>query len=299
MIHSVSGERLGRNDVRKLIAASLMGAVVALALTSSATAASHNPKGKYAPFKECPLNQAAITDCVYSLSVGGKFAIGKRTVPIVKPLTLQGGFEGEEDRIQFYGAENGDTLSRSPQPVPGGLVGVTAPLWWPRFLQDWFNEEINNGVTAVKATVELTGPSQGLTDISLNTENLLYEDGVALGLPVKFRLENPLLGGNCYLGWDTDPVLIEYTTATDGTLKGSGGTSSSNRKFTMTTISGSELVNNSFSAPQAEGCGGIFSFFIDPLVDSIIGTPAGSGQNSATLESDLQVAAAETVKGSE
>jgi hypothetical protein len=285
--------------MRKFIAGGLIGALILCTLASIASAASWAPKGEYAQFEECPLRLASINDCVYSVNSSGSFEIGKRTVPIVKPLVLQGGFEGEEDRIKFYGAENGETLSRTPQPVPGGLAGVTAPESWPKFLQDWFNGEIENGLNEVKATVELTGPSKGLTDVRLNTENLLNRQGIALGLPVKFHLESPLLGSNCYLGWDSDPVQLDFTTGTDGSLKGVAGESTFNKPFTVTTIADGKLVNNSFEAPRVEGCGGIYSFFIDPLINSILGVPSGSGQNSAIFEGKLQDAIAEYVKASE
>ena len=72
-----------------------------------------------------------------------------------------------------------------------------------------------------------------------------------------------------------------------------------NEKFTLITISGGALVNGTFSAPGASGCGGILSFFIDPLVNSILGLPSGEGENTATLEGVLQDANAGAVKASE
>ena len=122
--------------MRKLIAGGLTGALGMLLFASTALAASHNPTGEYTPFAECPLNRATINDCVYSVTGGGSFTMGSKTVPVKNPVILQGGFEGENAGIEFYGAENGDTLSKTPQPVPGGLVGVTAPTWWPKFLQN-------------------------------------------------------------------------------------------------------------------------------------------------------------------
>jgi hypothetical protein len=204
--------------MKKFILGGLMGVLGAMLFASSAFGASHNPKGEYAQFNECPLNRATITDCVVSVSSGGGFTIGKKTVPLVNPVTLQGGFEGAGEEVQFYGAENGNTLSKTPQPVPGGLLGITAPTWWPKFIQNWFNNLINEGFTGVNATVELTGPSKGLTKIKLNTENLIFEEGVALGLPVKIHLENAILGSNCYIGSDSKPVQLNFTTGTSGKL---------------------------------------------------------------------------------
>src|ERR1700761_4228725 len=171
--------------MKKFIAGGIVAALMVLAPASSAMASSHHPTGEFSSFGECPLNRATISDCVYSLSNGGSFTIGKKTVPLVNPVTLQGGFERVGENLAFYGAENGETLSKSPQPVPGGLLGITAPTWWPKSIQDWFNNLINEGFTGVTATVELTGPSKGLTNVQLNTTNLIGGVGTALGLPVK------------------------------------------------------------------------------------------------------------------
>jgi hypothetical protein len=274
-----------------------------LMFVSAAVASSHNPKGEYAQFKECPLNRATITDCVYSVTSGGSFTIGNKTVPIVNPVTLQGGFEGTGPEIKFFGAENGDTLSKTAQPVPGGLLGIVAPTWWPKFVQDWFNNLISEGFTGVNATVEL---AKSATSITLNTENLLGESGTALGLPVKIKLDNAILGSSCYIASNSNPAQINFTTGTTAPplpnkpIKGAAGSVSFNEEFTIITISGGRLVDNSFAVKQgANGCGGIFSIFVNPLVDSILGTPSPAGKNTAILEGKLQDGNAAAVKASE
>ncbi len=291
--------------MKKFIAGGMAAALAALVFASMALASVHHPKGEFAPFGECPLNRVTITDCVVSVSSGGSFTIGKKVVPLKNPVTLQGGYEGGGEAIKFYGAEAGETLSKTPQPVPGGLLGITAPTWWPKFIQDWFNEQINKGLTGVNATVELTGPTKGLTNIKLSTENLLFEKGTALGLPVKIHLENAILGSSCYIGSESSPVQIDFTTGTTAPpppnkpIKGAAGEFTANEEFTLLTFSGGRLVNNSFAAPAVNGCGGIFSFFVDPLVDSILGTPSPAGTNTAILEGKIQDAAASAVKASE
>jgi hypothetical protein len=282
--------------MKKFLMGGIATVLAALIFTSAAFAASHHPTGNFAPFGECPLNRATITDCVYSVSDGGSFTVGNKTVPLTNPVTLQGGFEPVGEELAFFGAENGDTLSKTPQPVPGGLVGVTAPTWWPKFLQDWFNNQINEGLTGVTATVELAAPA---TSITLSTENLIAESGTALGLPVKVKLSNAILGNNCYLGSNAKPVQINFTTGTDGSVKGSRGELSFKEEFTLITISGGKLVNGSFAAPGVSGCGGIFSLFVDPLVDTVLGTPSASGKNTAVLEGKLQDAASSAVRESE
>jgi hypothetical protein len=269
----------------------------ALVLAPSALASSHNPKGEFAQFAECPLNNKETAECIYSLTNGGSFTVGKKTVPLVNPVTLQGGVRYNEKEEQlFLGAENGQTLSKTPQPVPGGLLGIKAPTWWPKFIQDWFNDQINKGFTGVTATVELAAPA---TSIKLSTQNLVNQEGTALGLPSKVKLDNAILGSNCYIGSNSKPIQIDFTTGKSGALTGSVGEITFNEEFTLVTIEGGKLVNGTFAAPGASGCGGIFSLFVDPLVDSILGTPSPSGKNTAVLEGKLQAANAAAVKASE
>jgi hypothetical protein len=282
--------------MRKFIPASLLALAACLVVVPSAFASSHHPTGEFEQFGECPLSIESLTDCVYSVSDGGQFTIGSKTVPLVNAVTLQGGYEGAGEEIQFRGAENGETLSKTPQPVPGGLLGIVAPKWWPIWIQNWFNNHINEGLTGVYATVELARPA---TEVVLNTGNLLSRSGTALGLPAKIKLSNAILGSNCYIGSSSSPVQIDFTTGTSGALEGSVGSVEFNESFSLVTISGGQLVDGTYSAPGASGCGGIFSFLIDPLVNSILGIPSGSGENSATLEGVLKDAAAEAVKASE
>lgn len=285
--------------MRKLIAGGLTAALLALVFASSAVASSHHPKGEFEQFGECPLNRESIQFCVFSVSSSGSFTIGTKEVPLVNPVTLQGGYEGAGESIKFYGAENGDTLSKTQQPVPGGLLGIKAPTWWPKFIQEWFNNLINEGFTGVQATVELTGPTKGLTNIKLNTTNLLFEEGTALGLPSKIKLDNAILGSSCYIGSESTPVQLNFTTGESGKLVGTAGTLTPNEAFTLLTFTGGKLVDGLYSAPGASGCGGIFSFLIDPLVNSILGIPSGEGKNSAILEGTLKTAKAAAVKASE
>lgn len=284
---------------RLLIAAAVLAAAV---VPTQALAASHHPTGEYAQFAECPLSNPTITFCLFSESGGGFFTIGKKTVPLEKPVILQGGLEEQGESALFVAAENGETLVKTPQTVPGGLLGIEAPKWWPKFLQDIFNEQINKGLTGVTATVELAGPASA---IKLSAQNLAAEEGDALVLPTKIKLSNSFLGSNCYIGSNSSPVTIAFTTGETSPpppnkpIHGSAGTIAFNEAFTILTLSGGSLVNNSFAAPKAKGCGGLFSFFVDPFVDSLVGLPAPSGTNTAILEGKIQLGLPAAVKASE
>ncbi len=276
---------------------------------SSAMAAPYHPTGDYVNFSDCPLSKSNLFLCLYSETTSGYITTGKKTVPIKSPVVLQGGMaqptqaEEEAGEVPFLAAEDGNTLVKTPQPVPGGLLGVTAPTWWPQILKDLFNETINNGFTGVTATMELAGPA---SNIDLKTANLATGTGTALSMPVKIKLSNPFLGSSCYIGSNSSPVVLNLTTGTTSPpapnkpISGFPGTLSSNSNGTVLTFSGSKLVDNSFATPGANGCGGfLFSWLVDPFVNSIVGIPSPAGTNAAVLEGKLQVALPSAVKASE
>ena len=116
-------------------------------------------------------------------------------------------------------------------------------------------------------------------------------------LPIKVKLENPLLGESCYVGSDSEPITLHLTTGTTSPpppnkpLSGNPGKATFNEALTIITINGTSLVDNSFSAPGAEGCGGALSGLLDTVVDLQAGLPSAAGNNTAILNGSL----AETV----
>lgn len=270
----------------KIVAAAIATALAALVLASAA-AATPVPTGEFAPFGDCPFALTSIENCVYASTEGGTLGIGSKAIPLSNPIVLQGGFEGSGEEIQFHGAEDGDTLSKPAEPVPGGLLGLTPPAGWPAWLKEQFNETIENGFTGVSATTELVGSA---TSIGLNLENLLFEEGTALTLSLKIKLDNPFFGSECYIGSNTEPIMVSLTTGTSGSLHGSAGTVTFNGDFTLTTLSGTKLVDATFTVPAAHGCGGIASSLVDPFVDSIFGIPSASGHNHMALEMMIGIA---------
>jgi hypothetical protein len=271
---------------RLLLAGMLVAALMAPATASAA------PTGEFAKFAKCPYTNPVIFACVYAETTSGTFTIGNKTVPIKNPVILQGGVETVIPEtlvgpLKFYGATDGNTLSKTPQPVPGGLLGVTAPTWWPSILRDLFNETINNGFTGVTATVELAAPA---SSIELSLANIITQQGTALGLPVKVKLSNPFLGSNCYIGSNSNPIKLNLTAGTTSPpppnqpIAGSTGLPELLQEGLLA-VTNNRLVDNAFAAPGANGCGGIlFSWAVDPFVNSIVGVPSPAGTNTAILE---------------
>jgi hypothetical protein len=281
-----------------------MALIVGTALAAvGAPAAMATPKGEYANFAQCPTSNKTIDGCLDARTETGEFTIGSEKVPIVNTQTLQGGFTtGEGGNLTITAAVNGETLTKTPQKVPGGLLGLVKCNEISNFFERIACEVVfENGTTGVNATTELAAPA---SSIGLNEFALLLEEGTALQLPVKVKLENPLLGSECYVGSNSSPIIIDLTTGTteppapNKPIKGSKGELGSRGEGRILVISKNSLVNNSFAAPTANGCGGIFSFLIDPILDAKLGLPATTG-DAAVLNGTIEQASAELVKESE
>ena len=142
--------------------------------------------------------------------------VGKEKVPIEKTITLQGGvdkfFTGEED-LHSSVRKMATLLPKVPQKVPGGLAGLVKCNEISNFLERIACEAVfENGLTGVNATTELAAPA---SSIKINMIALATAKGIALSLPLKVHLENPLLGSSCYIGSNAHPIVIEFTLGHD------------------------------------------------------------------------------------
>ncbi|HWG07499.1 MAG TPA: hypothetical protein VN672_00680 [Solirubrobacteraceae bacterium] len=225
-------------------------------------------------------------------------------MPIVTPITIQGGIHVADSGAEtFIGAEDGNTLSKTPQQVPGGLTNLVKCNEISNLLERIACELVfENSLTGVNATTELAAPA---SSIGISVPALETGTGTGLSLPLKVHLENPFLGSSCYIGSNAHPIIVELTTGTTSPpppnepITGSPGTVAFNEAFTIITITGNSVVNNSFVAPKAEGCGGAFSFLIDPIVNSTLGLPSAAGHNTAILDGTFKLAGAANVTESE
>jgi hypothetical protein len=276
---------------KRLSAAFLAAGLAALALAASASA--HT--GEWAAFNNCPSTNPAAYKCLQSVTNEGSVKLGNKVVPIIHPVTLQGGLtetaeEGpEEGYARMIAATNGETLTKNPQPVPGGLAGLVNCNEISNFLVRIGCETVfENGLTGVNATLELAKPAN---EVKVSQVNLAFEEGVGLVLPVKVHLENPLLGSSCYVGSSSSPLMWNLTTGTTSPppgvepISGTGGKLSFTESSQILHLTGSSLVDNTWSAPHASGCGGaIVDLILDPIIDSQVGTPSAAGVNVSKLE---------------
>jgi hypothetical protein len=221
---------------------------------------------------DCPISQSVY--CAYAETLSGEFVIGSKTTPIEHPIVLQGGladegvFGNDNEALipPLYGAEE---ASKTPQTIPGGLTGESEELGGP-----------------LTATAELAGT------VILNEQRLIDGGGPGVILPLKVHLQNELLGENCYIGSDEHPLLLHLTDkkteppAGTEPIEGEEGKIVAIDKGEILELEGNELVDNSFEAPAATGCGvnPLTELVTTELVNADVGLPSAPGKSKAILK---------------
>jgi len=297
-MHSHNDRR--RYSLRKLI---LITTLLTFGVTLSAMA---TPTGPFAVFAQCPTEVPSVGYCTYAQTTSGEFAVGSTKVPVSKTITLQGGgIEFEPGKLFLFPAKNGESLSKTALNVPGGLLNIInckeikGEGLFEKLARGSCESIFENKVTGVTATTELVA-NAGNPAI-LDASSLLSETGTALTLPVRVHLSNPLLGSNCYIGSETNPINLHLTTGTTSPpepnkpISGKTGTVTTEGEELIIVLNENSLVDNGWATPTAEGCGGFFSFLINPLVNSKLGLPSKAGHNTAILNGTLRIVTRQAV----
>lgn len=216
-------------------------------------------------YSDCPRSTPGILGCVDIQSVEGNLRIKDFNVPLGDSLEIRGGLAAEEGGATFIPPAGTNGFFAEPVEVPGGLLGI-----------DWLP---GNKVLAI---TELAGPP---SSIHLDLVNF------TVSLPVKVRLVNVLLGMNCHIGTNSNPVNLTLITGTteppppNEPITGSIGT--------VRIVPPSELqllgavnVENSFGIPDSSSCG-LGLGLINLLVDARLGLPSAPGNNSIEVTNNI------------
>lgn len=213
-------------------------------------------------FSGCPTGLASGSFCVDVQSQSGEIIIKGFHVPLDHSLEIRGALRNPDGAFIPPTGTNG--FFAQPVNVPGGVLGIELPI----------------SLNLVTATAELAGPS---SSIVLNPGNL------SISLPMKVKLSNPLIGSNCYIGSNSNPIQVRLITGTTSPPPpnrpitgqvGRGGISEG-----VLVIPGNINVENSFSVPGASGCG--FLGILNPLINLKLQLPSAVGNNTLTINNDV------------
>jgi hypothetical protein len=262
------------------------------------------PKGIYKPFTNCPLNnplmheqgQLSATNtfggfaaCVAGNAVTGSITLGNITTQVTEPVNVQFGFAWQPDNAGYpepaYPPLAGPSaiLKTKPDLIPGSLTTALScdTATDPTIKNICQTAQTNGGAyNQVYALAQEAG--------QIRNFNLL-----AWTQPVKFKLINPLLGSNCYIGTDSDPVVLNPSLSV-----GPGGGLNAlvdpqpavHPDTEILEITGASAGDTTFSAPGVIGCGpgGVANVAVDEALNTWSGLPAASG-NSLTLTGTFDV----------
>ncbi|MBO0882678.1 MAG: hypothetical protein J2P17_20565, partial [Mycobacterium sp.] len=289
------------------VAAAVAGAVAALATPALASTSAANtsagyppPGGIYKPFTNCPLNNPYMHEdevgnfggaaCIAATAPSGTITLGNITTPVTEAV-----------HVQFAFASN-PGFTNYPLPAYPPLAGPSAILKTkPDVIPGTLTDALSCA-TATDATIQnlcqqlVTHPEYNtVTALAQEAGNLRNFNLFDWVQPVKFKLINPLLGSNCYIGSDENPVVLHpsLSLGPGGSLTGAQDPEPTLHPDTLVlALTGAVASDSSFSAPGVLGCGpgGSADVAVDEALDAGAGLPAASG-NSLTLNGSFLVAA--------
>lgn len=237
----------------------MLAALVVLLATGTATAAFPN-------FTGCPSSIPNFEGCVNVQNTSGNLNIKGFNVPLGASLEIRGAFEVTERGVVFVPATGTNGFISQPVAVPGGLLGIE---WIPG--------------TTVLAITELAGPPSG---IKFNLRSF------GLVVPVKVRLVNLLLGMDCHIGTDSEPVVLNLITGTTNPPPPNRPISGRPGRIELgeglITVTGNANVENSFAVPGASRCG-LGLGLINALVNAKLRLPSAGGNNSIDVINNIAI----------
>ncbi|MFF7334414.1 hypothetical protein ACIQU5_27460 [Streptomyces sp. NPDC090306] len=285
--------RSTRRSVR-LRSAALIASVLGLgALAAAPASAAGGPlSAPYNGMETCPVNSAALSDptalqvgCVTSTTKGGSIRIGSTNVTLGTPIDLKFGIVWGSDAPGVDLPDGGSAnVYSTVAPSSGSLLtapttDVTIP-GLPNLLP---------GVTSVKAQVELAGPVTDFAPLAAGTTVPVFK------LPIKLHLIHPLLGPNCYLGSNSNPIVLRPAALEAGEIDVQADPNG--HDTLIAGFTGASLTDTSFSVPGAKGCG-LGLGLLDAGINSLFHLPSAAGQNSVTFApTDTRLAFDNTVAG--
>ncbi|WSQ96885.1 hypothetical protein OG735_01200 [Streptomyces sp. NBC_01210] len=245
--------------------------------------------GYWSPFTRCPVDnrvmlaadgKADIASCVSSYSPSGTIKLGNLTA-LTSASELQFGVvQHAAARTFTVVPPPGGAVVGAPTEIPGGLLGLVCTSGIP-VVSDICRAASENGLNRVTATVESVGTP---TDFSLTSA--LGPGMPIVRLPVRIRLQNPLLSSECYIGSADDPIVLRLQNDSKPAMAsqrfdGDGTPNASRGAMMRFVLTESSQGDSGFAVPKAHDCG--LWGLVDLAIDLKVGLPSPAGNNSLVL----------------
>jgi hypothetical protein len=220
-------------------------------------------------FTGCPQGtNPVVRSCLSIQSRDGFLDIKGFAVPIGESFNIRGGLEPTTlGNANFHAPSDGNGIFSKPIQIPGGILGIDFPL----------------PGNAVTARAVLAGPSSG---IKVNTLRL------SVTTPVKLILSNPLIGPNCRIGTDSNPVVLNLIVGTTSppapNLPITGARGRQTFENGDLIVRGSTNVDNAFAVPGASYCG-LGVGLINALINAKLRLPSNAGNNTISVVNDVAI----------
>ncbi|MGB2696108.1 MAG: hypothetical protein WBD55_13105 [Dehalococcoidia bacterium] len=238
--------------------------LVALVATAALLVLGGVASAAFPNFTGCQREAPNFAICIDVQNTSGNLNIKGFNVPLGPSLEIRGAITTPETGFQFIPARGTNGFIGQPVRVPGGLIGIE---WLP-----------GNSVLAI---TELAGPSSGIRFD-------LFRFG--LTVPVKVRLVNILLGMDCHIGTNRNPVVLNLITGTTNPPPPNRPiTGQQGRINEDGTVTENVNVENSFAVPGATECG-LGLGLINSLVNLKLRLPSAAGNNSIVVTNNIAFA---------
>lgn len=280
--NTVEGKLMGKINVRRtLVGVTALGAALTLAGGGLATASTgsgtgtldgslgssnnseHTEYGMNGWMETCPFEEilnfnedgTAIPgpqSCMTFVVREGTMQLGDIEVEM-EPNSMM--IAGGQSLVEWDWKPEQGSIYSSPVTVPGGALGTGSA-------EDF-------GPTAITAHVEEAGtPTVDTSDLTNTTVNL----------PIRLKLSNPLLGDNCYIGTEDDPIDITLLADDETMFNEHPWTGDDGNSYLGVSYPNIEASDTDFAVPGATGCGPLGLF--NGLVNLRAGLPSEGGNNS-------------------
>lgn len=225
--------------------------VTAGVMASPAAAAESNYQPSDADFAGCPtLPEGAVKvlwNCVSVNLISGDIKLGSVSTHLDETIRIN----------VAVGLHKGKLTT-----ITGGLGGLSADAQ----------------ATAAGPGFEYEVPVIGTIYITIEQAGDISGSGlIPEAIPLKVKLDHWLLGGNCYIGSNSDAIVIKPSIA-NARLD----------RFGTTPVVRADVSDTTFAVPGASGCG-LGVGLMDAIVNSAAGVPSASGSNSVAFDTVVRL----------